>query len=149
VGVNASMLREEDRLWGEFHALVDAFEPDQAVMPGYFSEGWSAKDALAHIGTWLAEAGAALEQIRGGTYVELESDQLDELNARFLDAMRDVPLADVKAQATAARARMLHAWTQFPDADETAAEWIEKSGPAHYLEHLPRMREWLREVRGG
>jgi hypothetical protein len=27
-------------------------------------------------------------------------------------------------------------------------EWIEKSGPSHYLEHLPRMREWLREVRG-
>jgi hypothetical protein len=148
LGVNASVLREEDRLWAELRGVVDAFEPDQAVTPGYFSEGWSAKDALAHIGTWLAEAGAALEQIRGGSYVALKSDQLDELNERFLNAMRDVPLADVKAQATAARSRMLHAWTELPEADETAAEWIEKSGPAHYREHLPRMREWLREVRG-
>jgi hypothetical protein len=143
-----SMMAEEDRLWAELRSTFDAFEPAQALAPGYFPEGWSAKDALAHIGTWLAEAGAALEQIRGGTYVELRTDQLDALNARFLEAMHDVPLADVRAQATAARARMLHAWTELSAPDEVAARWIAKSGPEHYREHLPRLREWLRELRG-
>ena len=139
---------EEDRLWGELRATIDSFESEQALVPGYFAEGWTAKDGLAHIGTWLAEAGAALEQIRGGTYVELRADELDELNARFLDAMRDVDLADVKSQATAARARMLHAWTHLPEPGEVAGRWIRKSGPEHYLEHLPRLRDWLRELRG-
>ena len=143
------MMLDEDRLWAELRTTIDAFEPEQALVPGYFAEGWTAKDGLAHIGTWLAEAGAALEQIRGGTYVELRTDQLDALNARFLDAMHDVDLSDVKAQATAARARMLHAWTELPEPSEVANRWIRKSGPEHYLEHLPRLHDWLRELRGG
>jgi hypothetical protein len=148
MSVDASTLIEEDRLWRELRATLDRFDEDQALQPGYYKEGWSAKDAFAHIGTWLAEAGAALEQIRAGTYVELRSGELDALNARFLEAMRDVSLADVKAQATAARARMLHAWTELPEPSEIAARWIRKSGPEHYQEHLPRLQEWLGEVRG-
>ena len=149
MAAHPSMMAEEDRLWAELRSTFDSYEPDQALVPGYFPEGWSAKDALAHIGTWLAEAGAALEQIRGGSYVELRTDQLDELNARFLEAMRDVPPTDVKAQATAARSRMLHAWTELSAPDEVAARWISKSGPEHYREHLPRLRAWLRELRHG
>ncbi len=148
MATDASMLLDEDRLWSDLRATFESFGPEQALTPGYFAEGWTAKDAVAHVGTWLAEAGAALEQIRHGTYVELQDDQLDELNARFLYSMRDVPLADVKAQATAARARMLHAWTELPAPDEVAARWIRKAGPEHYREHLPRLQEWLRELRG-
>lgn len=148
MNVDRQMASEEVRLWGELRSTIDAFEPEQTLVPGYFAEGWTAKDGFAHIGTWLAEAGAALEQIRGGTYVELRTDELDELNARFLDAMRDVPLADVKAQAIAARARMLHAWTEMTEPGDAAIEWIRKSGPEHYEEHLPRLRAWLRELQG-
>jgi hypothetical protein len=147
MGSNASILLDEDRMWSDLRATIDMFDDEQASRPGYFAEGWSAKDALAHVGTWLAEAGAALEQIRGGTYVELRSDELDALNARFLEAMRDVPLADVKSQATAARARMLHAWTEMAEPNEIAARWIAKSGPEHYREHLPRLQAWLDELR--
>ena len=145
--LDTSTLVEEERLWNELCDTIRSFDEEEALTPGYFSEGWTAKDALAHIGTWLAEAGAALEQIRGGSYVELRSDQLDELNARFLDAMRDVPLRDVMNQAAAARARMLHVWTELREPDEVAARWIRKSGSEHYLEHLPRLHEWLRELR--
>ncbi|HET9310693.1 MAG TPA: hypothetical protein VFP41_05645 [Actinomycetota bacterium] len=146
--IDAPTIAEEDRLWGELRSTIDAFDPHEAVRPGYFAEGWSAKDGLAHIGTWLAEAGVALEQIRHGTYVELHADEIDEMNARFLDAMRDVSLADVKAQAAAARSRMLHAWGQFPSPDEAATSWIRKAGPEHYREHLPRLQAWLAELHG-
>lgn len=146
MNVDRRTASEEDRLWRELCATIDAFEPEQTLVPGYFAEGWTAKDGLAHIGTWLAEAGAALEQIRGGSYVALRSDELDTLNARFLDVMRDVPLPEVKAQAIAARARMLHAWTEMSDPDQAAIDWIRKSGPDHYMEHLPRLQAWLREL---
>jgi hypothetical protein len=148
MSIDPSTIAEEDRLWSELRETIDAFAPEQAVRPGYYTEGWSAKDALAHVGTWLAEAGVALEQIRSGTYVELEANRIDELNARFLEAMRDASLPDVKAQAAAARTRMLHAWGELATADEVAASWIRKAGPDHYREHLPRLRAWLREVRG-
>ena len=144
--LDATLIAEEDRLWHELHATMDAFTPEQALVAGYYPEGWSAKDALAHIGTWLAEAGVALEQIHGGTYVELRPDQIDEMNERFLDAMRDASLGDVTAQAAAARSRMLHAWREVSTQEDVAAEWIRKSGPDHYEEHLPRLHEWLREL---
>jgi len=141
-----AMLAEEDELWREVHETMESFTSEQALVPGYYVEGWSAKDALAHLGTWLAEAGVALEQIHAGTYVELRPEEIDETNERFLDAMREVSLPDVKAQATAARARLLHAWSGIPDGQEVAAAWIRKAGPDHYRQHLPRLREWLHEL---
>jgi len=146
--LDPALIAEEDALWHELHATIDSFSPDEALAAGYFPEGWSAKDALAHIGAWLAEAGGALERLRGGTYVELPRDRIDAMNQGFLDAMRDATMSDVKAQATAARSRMLSAWKEISGSDDVAVAWIRKSGPEHYREHLPRLQEWLRELRG-
>lgn len=146
--LDASLMAEEDSLWRELHTVLDTFTPEQALAPGYFPEGWSAKDALAHIGTWLAEAGMALEQLRADTYVELRTDEIDGMNERFLDAMRDVSLHDVTAQASAARSRMLHAWREVSLQQDVAADWIRKAGPDHYREHLPRLHAWLQESQG-
>lgn len=157
----SDLIADEDALWHELHDLVGRFSADEAVRPGYFDEGWSAKDALAHVGTWLAEAGVALEQMRGGTYTSAPAPgEIDELNRRFYEAMRDVPLGVVRAQAAAARARLLHAWAELLEVDERgdrpgsepanseeAVSWIRKAGPDHYREHLPRLRQWLEEVR--
>lgn len=55
-------------MWEELHLLVDSLPVDKVDQPGYFQEGWSANDLIAHIGSWLAEAGVVLELIRYGTY---------------------------------------------------------------------------------
>jgi len=139
------LLAEEDRLWTELHGLVDALPPDLVGEPGYFVEGWSAKDLVAHIGSWLAEAGVVLEQIRSGTYRPEEID-IDAMNETFFDAMHDVAFADVRAQGVAARNRMLRAWRSLPTESPEADRWIRKAGPDHYAEHLPRLEGWVREL---
>jgi len=139
------LLAEEDRLWTELHELVDSMPHDKVDEPGYFIEGWSAKDLVAHIGSWLAEAGVVLERIRVGTYRPEEID-IDAMNGTFYRAMHDISFADVRAQGIAARNRMLRAWRSLPEASPEADRWIAKSGPDHYAEHLPRLREWVREV---
>jgi hypothetical protein len=63
--LDATLIAEEDQLWHELHATMDSFTPDQALVPGYYPEGWSAKDALAHIDTWLADAGVAWSSSMG------------------------------------------------------------------------------------
>ncbi len=139
------LLAAEDRGWNELHALMDSLTPEQAERPGYFAEGWAAKHVLAHVGSWLAEAGRVLQRIRMGTHRPEEID-IDAMNARFLALMKDVPLDTVRVQASAARARMLVAWSELPELTPEAAFWIRKAGAEHYDEHLPRLREWVAEL---
>jgi hypothetical protein len=139
------LFEEERRWWSELHELVDPLRRDQVDEPGYFEEGWSAKDLIAHIGSWLAEAGVVLERIRFGTYRSEEID-VDAMNKVFYEAMLDVPYHDVRAQTFTARERMLRAWRSLPERSEEADRWIAKAGPEHYAEHLPRLRDWVREL---
>ena len=139
------LLGEEERLWAELHGIVDSLPEDKVEEPGYFAEGWSAKDLVAHIGSWLAEAGVILERIRFGTYRSQEID-VDAMNRTFFESMHDVAFPDARAQAIAARSRMLRAWRSLPEGSPGADGWIRKAGPEHYAEHLPRLTEWVAEL---
>ena len=143
-----TLLAAEEAGWEDLHGLIVALTPEQAERPGYYAEGWSAKDLLAHIGAWLAEAGVMLERIAAGTYRAEEVD-IDEMNRLSQEAMRHVPFPTVKAQASAARIRMRRAWLTFPEPSPDANFWIAKSGPEHYAQHLPRLREWVEEIDRG
>lgn len=146
--VDRELMAGEDGGWNELHALMDSLNADQAGFRGYYPEGWSAKDLLAHIGSWLAEAGVVLEQIRMGTHRPEEID-IDSMNETFLETMKDVPFQIVRAQASAARSRMLQAWGELREVNPEAAFWIRKAGAEHYGEHLPRLREWVAELLSG
>jgi hypothetical protein len=139
------LMAEEERLWTELHGLVDSLPEAKVGEPGYFAEGWSAKDLVAHLGSWLAEAGVVLERIRFGTYRPEELD-IDAMNETFHEAMRDASFPDVRAQGIAARNRMLRAWGSLPEGSPEADRWIQKAGADHYAQHLPRLREWVREL---
>ncbi len=145
VVIDPELRKAEDGGWHELHALVDSLPADAVEQPGYFEEGWSAKDLVAHIGAWLAQAGVALEQIGSGTYRPDEID-IDALNGRYLEALQTLPFDVIKAQADASRTRMLIASAGVREVNEDAAFWIRKAGPDHYAEHLPRLREWVKEV---
>ena len=143
--IDPELRKAEDDGWHELHALIDSLPPDTVERPGYFKEGWSAKDLVAHIGAWLAQAGVALEQIASGTYRASEID-VDALNGRYLETLRQLSFDVVRAQADASRTRMLIASAAVTSPDADAAFWIRKAGPDHYGEHLPRLREWVKEV---
>jgi hypothetical protein len=138
-------LSGEREAWQRLHAVMRRLTPDLASVPGYFEEGWTAKDAIAHLGTWMAEGAQVLQQIAAGTYREGELD-VDAANARFLEAMRDVPLETVHLQAAAARSELLRAWNQLPEVTPPAAYWVRKAGPEHLMEHVPRLEEWVEEL---
>ena len=144
-GIGA-LVSEEQRSWGEFQALLASLGPAQAERPGYFPEGWSAKDLLAHVAGWLAEAGQVLEQIRVGTFTGRDMD-IEGRNAVFLDANRPQPFIVVHAEAYAARTRLLQEVGQLVGVTPEADAWLRKAGPEHYAEHLPRLRDWVRELK--
>jgi hypothetical protein len=135
----------EAATWQRLHAIMKRLTPETASTPGYFEEGWTAKDAVAHLGTWMAEGAQVLRQIAAGTYREGELD-VDAANARFLEAMRDVPLDTVHLQAAAAHSELLGAWAQLRELTPAARFWVRKAGPDHLEEHLPRLEAWVDEL---
>jgi len=138
---------DEERGWAGLVDLLQQIPPERATEPGYFREGWSAKDVVGHIGTWLAEAGVAIERIRAGTYRAAEID-VDGLNEQFLAAMRDVPFDIVRLQAWSARSQLRRQYFSLPpDPPAEAMWWVRKAGPEHYAEHVPRLREWVAELK--
>ena len=141
-----AVLAAEETGWSEIRSLIDQLTPEQVERPGYYEEGWSAKDLLGHIGAWLAEAGLLLERITAGSYRREDID-VDDMNRLSLEAMRDIPFRTIKAQAAAARARMRGALLELREPSPDAAWWIAKAGPEHYAEHLPRLRAWVAELR--
>lgn len=143
----AEIALERER-WAELTGLCRALGPSERLEPGYFpDEGWSVKDMVAHVGTWLAEADVQLERIAARTYVD-EPIDVDAMNARFLAAMRDEPWESVWAQAHAARTEMLAAWFALRERSDDADRWVRKAGAEHYGEHLGRLHEWVAEVTG-
>jgi catechol 2,3-dioxygenase-like lactoylglutathione lyase family enzyme len=146
--IDPELRKAEDEGWHELHALIDSLPADAVERPGYFEEGWSAKDMLAHIGAWLAHAGVALEQISAGTY-RAEKIDVDALNGRYLEALRDLSFDVIRAQADASRSRLLLASAAVPWPNDDAEFWIRKAGPEHYAQHLPRLREWAEKLTAG
>lgn len=142
---DARELPGEEELWARLHEAIDRLTPQTASVPGYFEEGWTAKDAVAHLGTWMARGAQMLRQIAAGTYREGEVD-VDAENARYLEAMRDIPLDTVHLQAAAAHNELLSAWAQLPEVNGAADYWVRKAGPEHMEEHLPRLEAWVDQL---
>jgi hypothetical protein len=139
------LLERDDLGWTELRSLIDGLTPAQLEERGY-QEDWSVKDLMAHIGSWYAEAGIMLERMRMGTYVRERLD-VDGLNSRWFETWRDKDLPTVKTELMAARARMLEEWDRMADADEEARRWFYESTAEHYDDHMPRLREWVAELR--
>jgi hypothetical protein len=136
----------ERRGWLEILALVQPLDEREVLDPGYYPEaGWSVADVIAHLGTWLAEAGVQLERIRAGTYEPRELD-IDAMNAQFRAGMQGQPWKVVLRQARASRIRMLRVWSSLRERSDAAAWWVAKAGAEHYEEHLGRLREWVGEL---
>jgi hypothetical protein len=141
-------LEAERRGWYDLVELVRSLTPEECVVAGYYRDpDWSVRDAVAHIGTWLAEAEIQLERLSAGTYEGHEVD-IDTLNAEFLRAMNEQSWSTCWVQANAARTRMLDEWFRQPIASDEGAWWVRKSGSEHYGEHLGRLREWVTELLG-
>jgi len=150
------LCREEDQGWAELVGLVEQLSPHEMEEPGYTAEGWSVKDMLAHLAAWMAEAGIVIEQIRWGTYrpdgipwgvYRSQRLDIDEMNRKFYEAHRDLPLSVVRAELASARNRMLADFAAIQEPSPEAKGWFEESGPAHYREHLGDLRRWVEELR--
>ncbi len=145
------LVRDEDETHAELMAVLRGLAEGQLAEPGY-NDDWSAKDMLAHLAAWMANSTQAMEQIRMGTFrPEDRHIDVDAMNEEFYRASRDLSLSDVRSELASARNRMLEEFGRLDDeqlaAHDRYAEFLfREDGPEHVREHLPRLREWAREL---
>lgn len=138
----------ERERWAEIERICRALTGEERERHGYFEDdgGWSIKDMVGHLGAWMAQAETHLLRIEAGNEDHGPED-IDELNARFLAALHDQDWSTVWMQAISARAQMLRVWVRLPERSADADAWVRKAGADHDLEHLPRLRAWVEELR--
>src|SRR2546421_2164389 len=134
----------EERAWQSFAAALARIPNSLREEVGYYPD-WSVKDMVGHIGCWHAEAVQILEQIRMDTFVRQRLD-VDEMNRRFVEALRDQPVQVVKVECAASRTRFLQEFDLLETVTPDAEEWFVESGAAHYEEHVSRLVEWAEEL---
>lgn len=118
---------------------------------------WTAKDIMAHVVAWEAEAVTAIAQLPTGArprYAGLAENALDRLNAKWHAENRDRPLDRVRADFEGVHKQMLRRAQALSDKDlftpgqfkwrsgGTLAEWILGDGCEHIREHAKQILEW-------
>jgi hypothetical protein len=134
-------------------AAVRTLGDDAWLEPLADMDGWTRKDALAHVGWWTDHSVRVITALRAGE-VPYERDHdfdIDVRNRSILEEFRGRDAASVRAYEAAAFERLIAAvegasaedlftadrfdWL----GDETLAAAIEWDSTKHYPEHLPHL----------
>lgn len=116
-------------------------------------DGWTRKDALAHVGWWSDHGARVVTALRaGGVPYEREPEvHIDVQNQSILEEFRDRALTEVRAFEMAAFDRLVEATEAASDedlfaadrfpwlGDETLATAVAWDSTKHYPEHLAHL----------
>jgi hypothetical protein len=139
------LLAAEEDGWQALHGAFGRVPADRFEEPSLTPEGWSPKDAMFHVGGWLADCARALEQIRGGTFDRAAEDALvtEDINRRWFELSRTMDAPTVRAELEASRMKARECFATLPEVTAEAWEWFEESGPLHYGKHVEDLEAWL------
>jgi hypothetical protein len=145
------LLRAEAEGWEAFVSLAEAVPTDLVERPGLNAEGWAVRDVMWHVAFWCADAAWALGAIAEGRFDRVRGPygdaEVNRLNDRELERSRGMQVEEVRAELHRSRAAMLERFGALTRFTADADEWFEESGPAHYAEHAPELRAWVRANR--
>ncbi len=140
------LLAEEAEGWrGLLGAFADV-PAERFEEPTLTPEGWSAKDAMFHVGYWLEDCARVLTSIGDGSFDADAEGTLDieSINGEGFARSREVDVGTVRSALTAGRERARAAFGALNPVTREAWEWFEESGPIHYRTHARDLDVWLR-----
>ena len=129
-----------DTTWQELQEALKEIPPERAAEPGAAGE-WSVKDLLGHISFWERNCAAELQLLEPDDVDE--ELNVDEMNAREHDLIKDRSLAELKdefAQSHDALMRVLRA------ADDLDPDQVKGDTWEHYGEHAADIRSWRQRL---
>jgi len=134
----------------EFSAFKRALAGlSEAQMREVWLGTWCARDIVAHISGWHREMLPALQRMQKGERPIPEGvsyEDVDAWNARFADAKKTAPTADILKEIDASHAAFVQAAAAVPDEryvpGKTAYKIVDLNSRHHYQEHRAQIEEW-------
>ena len=112
-------------------------------------EGWSPKDAMFHVGAWMADCATQLERMRGRHRSTPRRRRERRSNAATRSGSRSrgrwAP-GTCAREFAASRGRMVSAFGSLAELTPDAVEWFEESGVLHYAKHREDLRAFVEEA---
>lgn len=137
------ILEAEDARWHVLDALLDKLGPEDWSKPGAAGD-WCAKDVIAHIAAWHAEAVDEMEQLRATGHVKRNWTDVEGFNAENAERCKDIDLHDAKVTSGACRHRFREEIVALGSAlNEKMANFVMMCGPNHYDEHIEMLEAFL------
>jgi hypothetical protein len=121
---------------------------DEAQMSQVWLGTWGVREIAAHIAGWHREMVPALERLGRGEapYPDGAYDDFDAWNARFVEARKGPPAAEILREMEASHRELLGTASRLPDEQfaegKPASGLIDGVGPGHYREHAEQIRQW-------
>ena len=139
------LLREEGQAWQELRGLFDLIGDDRFEEPTLTPEGWSPKDAMFHVGGWMADCATQLDRVRAGSFDPAEEtrEAIELQNRAWFEQSRTMTPADVRAAFNSSRRLMVESFATLAAITPEAIEWFEESGALHYAKHKGDLRAFL------
>ena len=139
-----ALMAEEDRLWGELHGLVDSLPGTRSRSPDTSERAGRPKTSSRTSGVGSPRPASSWSGFASARTGPRRSTSTRSTPQPMPPCMRS--RSTMCERRRFARNQMLRAWRSLPERSDEADRWIRKSGPEHYQEHLPRLREWVAEV---
>ena len=140
------LLADEEEAWrGLLGAFADV-PAERFEEPTLTPEGWSAKDAMFHVGYWLEDCARVLASIGDGSFDADAEGALDieSINGEGFARSRGMDARTVRSALTGGREKARQAFNALDTVTREAWEWFEESGPIHYRTHALDLDVWLR-----
>jgi hypothetical protein len=140
------LLTHYRRMRDDLLASIDGLTDEQLIDPSL--DGWSVKDALAHIALWDDIRASEVARISAGhdSAWRMTGEQDEAYNAMSYDLRRNLPLAQVRWELTESRKRLLDAIAAANDRGLNASLYGEAGlRSSHEAEHAAWIRRWRKE----
>lgn len=148
MGAKQELLQQAEQ---EFDGLKAAVKDlDETQMSQVWLGTWGVREILAHAAGWHREMVPALERIGRGEapYPDGAYDDFDNWNARFVEARKGQPGADLLRELDASHRAVLSAAGRLSDEHfgegKPASGLLDGITAGHYREHAEQIRQWRR-----
>lgn len=137
------ILDDEDARWHELTALLGKLSEEDWLRSGAAGD-WSARDVLAHIAAWHAEAVDEMEQLRETGHVKRTWTDVQAFNADAHERCAHLNLHDVRVTSGASRHRFREEIASAGAAmNEKMATFVTGCAAEHYNEHIGMLEAFL------